>query len=47
MLEEEMRIVAGTTESTIMMLKPQVEIVSLPPATDSLIQDRLLHLATA
>ena len=25
----------------------QVEIVSLPPATESLIQDRLLHLATA
>ena len=47
MLEEEMRIVAGTTESTIMMLEPQVEIVSLPPATESLIQDRLLHLATA
>src|SRR5271155_3853867 len=42
-----MRIVAGTTESTIMMLEPQVEIVSLPPATESLIQDRLLHLATA
>lgn len=31
MLEEEMQIVAGTTESTIMMLEPQVEIVSLPP----------------
>jgi hypothetical protein len=46
-LEEEMRIVAGTTESTIMMPEPQVEIVSLPPATESLIQDRLLHLATA
>src|SRR5271155_4355995 len=42
-----MRIVAGTTESTIMTLEPQVEIVSLPPATESLIQDRLLHLATA
>jgi hypothetical protein len=37
MLEEETRIVAGTIESTIMMLEPQVEIVSLPPATDSFI----------
>jgi len=46
-LEEEMRIVAGTTESTIMVLEPQGEIVSLPPATESLIQDRFLHLATA
>ena len=47
MLEEEMRIIAGTTESTIMMLEPQLEIVSLPPATGSLFHDRLLHLATA
>jgi hypothetical protein len=46
-LEEEMRIVAGTIESTIMMLEPQVEIVSLLPARDSFMQDHLLHLATA
>jgi hypothetical protein len=30
-----------------MMLEPRVDIVSLPPATESLIQDGLLHLATA